>query len=238
MSLKPLLENRFSTFVSTFKEWFLASNLDKSVAIVSGSRLIVALVYGSFKNRSLVTFASTEGSEFLAHIKHHDVGLLCATEELADGMRGDDLIVQSKLIRPAMSTILLVEKVMSPNQMSQRFRAPVVVAVDDMLKSDNALRRGFLCALGGTTYKSPSIQFEDSNIFDYGVQISDAERQILEFYAEGLTIDEMTARLLLKKNTVKTYSRNLLNKLGVGNRQKALIKAIELGLIKNIFATK
>lgn len=233
MTLKPFLDDRFSQFKATFREWFLSSNLDKSVAIVSESRLIISLVYGLFQNKDLIVFASTEGSEFLKFISTNNVGLLCVTEMLAD-MRGDDLIMQSKQFFPKMASILLVEGSQLANTVDLRFKSPVVVAVDDMLKSDNALRRGFLCAVGGASYKSPSIKEYTNDKIASDVQLSDTERQILEFYAAGLTIDEMTMKLPFSKNTVKTYSRNLLMKLGVGNRQKALLKALELGLIAKI----
>ena len=234
MSLKPFLDNRFSQYKATFREWFFSSRLDKSVAIVSESRLIISLVYGLFQNKNLVVFASTKGGDFLKFISTNNVGFLCATEMLAD-MRGDDLIMQSKQFCPKMGSILLVE---GPQQLANtvdlRFKSPVVVAVDDMLKADNALRRGFLSAVGGTCYRSPSIKEYKNDEIAFAVQLSDAERQILEFYAAGLTIDEMAMKLPFSKNTVKTYSRNLLMKLGVGNRQKALLKAFELGLIAKI----
>ena len=234
MSLKSILDSRFVEFSATFKTWFLSSDLDKSVAVVSGSRLIISLVYGSFKNKNTFAFASTSGQEFLNYLKKNKVGFLCVTERLED-MSGDDLIMQSIQICSKIGAILLVEDLPLKNQIGQDYKSPVVVAVDDMLKSDNALRRGFLCAIGGTSYRSPSVQPAHSDDFAYAIQLTDAERKILEFYAEGLTIDEMALRLPFSKNTVKTYSRNLLGKLGVGNRQKALLKALELGLIGNIF---
>jgi DNA-binding NarL/FixJ family response regulator len=235
MTLKPLLDKRFAEFSATFRTWFLSSNLSKSVAIVSHSRLFISLVYGSFKNKSLIVYATDSGQDFLNYLRRNSVGLICVTEKLMD-MRGDDLVVQSKQICANIAAILLVEDVPPVNQVNINFKSPVVVAVDDMLKSDNALRRGFLCALGGTSYRSPSIQANSSENSSIGIiQLSDTERKILEFYAAGLTINEMVEELPFSKNTVKTYSRNLLAKLGVGNRQKALLKALELGLIGNIF---
>jgi DNA-binding NarL/FixJ family response regulator len=95
-----------------------------------------------------------------------------------------------------------------------------------MLRPDHVLRAGVLAALGGARYRSPSIASLSTGL---GIELSATERQILEFYAAGLTIEEMADRLPYTKNTVKTYSRNLMQKLGVGNRQKAISAAIALG---------
>jgi DNA-binding NarL/FixJ family response regulator len=130
-----------------------------------------------------------------------------------------------------MASILFVEEDASLNATNQTYNSPVIVASQDMLREDQALRRAILCAIGGTTYRSPSISIGDVSDSIYAVKLSEHERKILEFYAAGLTINEMALRLPLSQSSVKTYSRNLLQKLGVGNRQKALIKALQLGLI-------
>jgi DNA-binding NarL/FixJ family response regulator len=52
---------------------------------------------------------------------------------------------------------------------------------------------------------------------------------LLEAYALGLSNQETARRLGLSVRTMQTYSSNLLKKLGVNNRQKALRRAISLG---------
>lgn len=60
-------------------------------------------------------------------------------------------------------------------------------------------------------------------------QLSVRERQLLEAYALGLSNQETANRLGLSVRTVQTYSSNLLQRLGVNNRQKALLRAMSLG---------
>ena len=55
------------------------------------------------------------------------------------------------------------------------------------------------------------------------------DRQLLEAYALGLSNQETATRLGLSVRTVQTYSVNLLRRLGVNNRQKALRRAVGLG---------
>ena len=57
---------------------------------------------------------------------------------------------------------------------------------------------------------------------------------MLECYALGLTNAEAAERLNLSPQSTKTYSRNLLSKLEVSNRQLALIKALGRGLMKAV----
>jgi DNA-binding NarL/FixJ family response regulator len=233
MTLKPFLDNRFSIVTATIRHWFLSSNLDKSVGVVSGSRLLISLLYGSFANKGSFAFAATQGKELIAYLESNKLGFIMVSEKLED-MRGDELIAQVTRLYPDMASILFVDGDTSLNETNQSYQSPVIVASQDMLKEDQALRRAILCAIGGTTYRSPSITKVDGLEPVYAVKLSDHERKILEFYAAGLTITEMAEQLPLSKSSVKTYSRNLLQKLGVGNRQKALIKALELGLIRNL----
>jgi len=234
MSLKPFLDNRFTTVSATIRKWFLSSNLDKSVGVVSESRLLIALLYGSFSNKNNFSFAATHGKELLDYLANKKLGMIMVAERLAD-MSGDELIMQARQMQPSLASVLFVDELTSVAEPCKLYKSPVIVASKDMLREDQALRRAMLCAIGGTTYRSTSIlEPIDANPV-HSIKLSNHERKILEFYAAGLTIDEMAAKLPLSKNSVKTYSRNLLQKLGVGNRQKALIKAVEMGIMSKLF---
>ena len=229
MSLLNFLNFRLESFQSTFKIWFLSSDLEKTCAFVSGSRMTLGLLFAGFKAKKVIVFASTHGSEFLEFLKSNTVGFLVVTEFVQD-MRGDELIQKVKQMQPGVACILLVEEHILIGKSNQVYQSDVVVASPDMLKGDHALRRGILDAIGKRKYRSPSVKHNDENDQDQAILLSETEQKILEFYAEGLTIEEMANRLPQSKSTIKTYSRNLLQKLGVGNRQKALLKAVELGL--------
>jgi LuxR family maltose regulon positive regulatory protein len=62
--------------------------------------------------------------------------------------------------------------------------------------------------------------------------LSDRELEVLKLIAEGLTRQEIAAKLFLSKNTVKTHARNIYGKLGVNNQMQAVGKARELGLLE------
>ena len=61
--------------------------------------------------------------------------------------------------------------------------------------------------------------------------LSAREREIIELLADGLTGEEVAARLFLSSETVKTHIRNATTKLGARNRVHAIAIALRDGLI-------
>lgn len=225
MNLRPFLDNNLEKYRILFRMWFLSSSIDKSIAIASESKLLLSLLYASFKQKEPITFISSSGNSLLEHLKSHKVGLLLVTEDL-DDMSGDHLIEKALTLQSNLRSVLLIESHVLEREPLKDYKSDVIIASRDMLKADFSLRAGVLAALGGARYRSPSINSYSSGV---GIELTATERKILEFYAAGLTLEEMAERLPYTKNTVKTYSRNLMQKLGVGNRQKAISAAINLG---------
>ena len=63
--------------------------------------------------------------------------------------------------------------------------------------------------------------------------LSERELEVLHLIAEGLSRQEIAAKLVLSLNTVKTHARNIYSKLGVNNQMQAVGKARALGLLEN-----
>lgn len=61
--------------------------------------------------------------------------------------------------------------------------------------------------------------------------LSEREREVLRLMAEGLTNEQIAARLIIALGTVKAHSHNIFGKLGAQNRAHAVARAKELGLL-------
>lgn len=61
--------------------------------------------------------------------------------------------------------------------------------------------------------------------------LSSRELEVLQLMAEGLSNQEIAARLFVSLNTVKTHSSNLFEKMDVKRRTQAIEKAKRLSII-------
>jgi ATP/maltotriose-dependent transcriptional regulator MalT len=64
-----------------------------------------------------------------------------------------------------------------------------------------------------------------------GLLLTQRETDILQCLSEGLSSKEMARRLSITEATVKTHRKHLYEKLGVGLRSQAIVKARELGVL-------
>jgi len=64
-----------------------------------------------------------------------------------------------------------------------------------------------------------------------GAPITDREREVLRLLQGTLSLREIGRELYLSPNTIKTHTRALYRKLGVSDRQDAVTRARELGLM-------
>jgi LuxR family transcriptional regulator, maltose regulon positive regulatory protein len=61
--------------------------------------------------------------------------------------------------------------------------------------------------------------------------LSEREREVLDLIAEGLSNQDIAARLHLSLHTVKVHVRNIYAKLSVSNRTQAVARGRALGVI-------
>ena len=61
--------------------------------------------------------------------------------------------------------------------------------------------------------------------------ISKREYEILELISQGLSNDEIAAKMFLSVHTVKTHISNLFTKLDVKRRTQAVVRAREMGIM-------
>ena len=75
---------------------------------------------------------------------------------------------------------------------------------------------------------SPQPQGPNSELIE---PLSEREIEVLQLIAEGLSNQEISSRLYLSLNTIKTHTRNIYGKLGVNNRTQAGARARAIGIL-------
>jgi DNA-binding NarL/FixJ family response regulator len=74
-----------------------------------------------------------------------------------------------------------------------------------------------------------AVSMDAARVDDRG--LSSREMEVLKCLARGMTTAQISVRLFISDNTVKTHVRHILEKLEASNRAEAVSKAIQAGLI-------
>ncbi|MGA5300452.1 response regulator [Nucisporomicrobium flavum] len=103
------------------------------------------------------------------------------------------------------------------------------VAAGDALLSPSVTRRviGEFATPGGRG--RPTRPPEDAGRLQ---QLTDREREVMVLVGEGLSNDEIAARLVISPATAKTHVSRTMVKLGVRDRAQLVVLAYEAGLIR------
>ena len=232
MNLHPQLNQNYWRLKRVVADGILRSGLRRQFIFASNNKLFLSMMYGcvTYKRNTLGLF--TTGRETLACLRQNSVGLLLSTIDLDDGS-GDELIAQARLINPSLRCVLIADHHHYPQEQAFKWRSPVIVSTKDIGDESEPWNQAMVAALANTTYRSPSIPNhlvidDDKNT----IKLSPRERQMLECFALGLTNAQAAEKLSLSPQSTKTYSRNLLAKLNVSNRQLALLKMMGSGFVQ------
>ena len=113
----------------------------------------------------------------------------------------------------------------------------VLIADRDLFLPVNPLAQGLMAMIAGATYRSPSVSSRihellivEDELSSRHIPLSLRDQQLLEAYVLGLSNREVAQALGLSVRTIQTYSGQLLARLGVNNRQKALLRIAQLGI--------
>lgn len=224
MDLQPRIKQKYWALKRTVVDRMLRSDVELQCVFASSNKLFLSLMYGCTTYKRSVLGLFTTGNEALACLKENNVGFLLSTIDLEDGP-GDGLIAQARLLRPSLRCVLIADHHHYRRDDAVHWRSPVIVSALDIGDESEPWNQAMVAAIANTSYRSPSIPDCLLNDDDKRViKLTPRERQMLECYALGLTNSQAAERLSLSPLSTKTYSRNLLAKLNVSNRQLALLK--------------
>jgi len=209
----------------------LRSGLPRKFVFASSNKLFLSMMYGCATYKANVLGLFTTAREALACIRDNDTGFLLSTIDLEDGS-GDALISQVRLVNPLLRCVLIADHHYWRPEDAMRWRSPVILSSQDLADDSEPWNQAMLSAMANTTYRSKSIPNPMVEEDESTVKLTPRERQMLECYALGLTNAQAAERLNLSPQSTKTYSRNLLAKLNVSNRQLALLKVMGQGLTR------
>ncbi len=157
---------------------------------------------------------------------------------------GVDLVLMDVLMTDGSSSFEAAERIKS---MKPQVKVVMVTSIPEASWMDEARRRG----IDGFWYKDASLE-SVLNVMDRVVagevvypaaspttmvglassdELTSREVQILRALVDGLSNEEIAARLRMTPNTVKTHMRHLLEKTGCENRTQLALQARVSGLV-------
>jgi DNA-binding NarL/FixJ family response regulator len=211
----------------------LSSGFVPTVVYAANNQNLLANLYrGMGRTARHCLGVCTTGASAMELIAAVKPGILAMSDDLPD-MALDELAVQARTIHPALRTVAFITKL---DKLSPSPANPILVSDQDLLIHAETTTLMSMAVVTNTSYNSPTIlqHFNERNQkpsppVEGTFLLTLRERQLLEAYALGLSNQETAKRLGLSVRTVQTYSSNLLQRLGVNNRQKALLRVITLG---------
>lgn len=232
------LHNFKSLFVEAEAKFLLAclaKGFDPSFITVGHSNLEVALVFKSIKRTRDFLGAATSSPQAIDLLAKVWPGFIFIHERAEEPQFADVVKYARNCLRPLQIFILadslgLVDK--------YDFNDVDVFIVDrDIFLPVNPLAQGCMAMIAGTAYRSPSVTryinerpLHVEQVSPRHISLSLRDQQLLEAYVLGLSNREVAESLNLSVRSVQTYSGQLLARLGVNNRQKALLRIAQLGI--------
>jgi DNA-binding NarL/FixJ family response regulator len=213
----------------------LSKEFDPSFICVGKSNLEFVLAYKAIKVMRDFRGAAKTSSQAIDLLGKVKPGFVFIHEK-GDQLEYADLVQYISQSYPKTRSYILIDSLKVLEDYI-KIDPDVIVADADIFLPNNPLLQGLMAMVSSTTYRSPSVESYPNQISQPIVQststrivLSLREQQLLEAYVLGLSNREVAEQLNLSVRSVQTYSGQLLARLGVNNRQKALIQIAKMGI--------
>jgi len=212
----------------------LLTHFSQGVLIASRHQLILAAMQAmvDMTPSRAITLSAT-CAQALQSLKSSAYDLLICTQSLQSGS-GVELAKEAKHLYPTLPILFFLTTRSEAAILKEADHyCNAVIAEWDLDHHESPLVACLrsLCQQD-TTYRSPSIRhLLDTETPQLSEALTPREQTVLSLILSGQSNQEIAASLVLSLSTAKSYSRDVMRKLGVKNRQQAVLRAIELGLM-------
>lgn len=227
MDLTPFLG---SLEGNTFDAVLLSVASGGKVAIAMKGRFLLRALCESISDRRLIGCAITEEEGCLAYLKRDTYDLLLCTDHLESG-NGFELTRQAKKLYPDLKVVMLALGDVIPAEYEHAPWLEAVVAEADIVDDQRPLQAAVIAVMGHHSYRSPSLR---SGKLPYlsCPRLTPREYEVLDLLASGLSDREIAQKLVVSDATARTYTKRLLQTLGVNNRLQAVLKGVRCGMVQ------
>ncbi len=227
MDLTPFLG---SLEGNTFDAVLLSVASGGKVAIAMKGRFLLRALCESISDRSLIGCAITHEQGCLDYLQQEPYDLLLCTDHLESG-NGFDLTRRAKEIYPDLKVVMLALGDVIPAEYEHAPWLEAVVAEADIVDDQRPLQAAVIAVMGHHSYRSPSLR---SGKLPYlsCPRLTPREYEVLDLLASGLSDREIAQKLVVSDATARTYTKRLLQTLGVNNRLQAVLKGVRCGMVQ------
>ncbi|WP_315856140.1 MULTISPECIES: response regulator transcription factor [unclassified Synechococcus] len=210
-------------------------NLGGRILIASEHRILLSAIQAILSLEQALDHQLTDSeSDAIVNLQSRPHGLLICTQGLSLGS-GASLVKQARSIQTDLAILFLINK-KSELKITRQIDpfCNAIIAEWDLGHPEEPLASAFLTiAETITTYRSTSIRAYIQESQRHAAEnLTPREKTVLDLILTGMSNKEIADQLFLSPSTVKSYSRDVIRKLGVKNRQQAILRAIELGLLE------
>ncbi len=227
MDLTPFLG---SLEGNTFDAVLLSVASGGKVAIAMKGRFLLRALCESISDRSLIGCAITHEQGCLDYLQREPYDLLLCTDHLESG-NGFELTRRAKELYPDLKVVMLALGDVIPAEYEHAPWLEAVVAEADIVEDQRPLQAAVIAVMGHHSYRSPSLR---SGKLPYlsCPRLTPREYEVLDLLASGLSDREIASKLVVSDATARTYTKRLLQTLGVNNRLQAVLKGVRCGMVQ------
>ena len=227
MDLTPFLPNLEG---NTFEAVLLSVAVKGKVAIAMKGRFLLRALCESVSDRSLIGCAITEEEGCLEYLRGEPYEWLLCTDHLESG-NGFELTRKAKALYPDLKVVMLALGDVIPAEYEHAPWLEAVVAEADIVEDQRPLQAAVIAVMGHHSYRSPSLR---SGKLPYlsCPRLTPREYEVLDPLASGLSDREIARKLGVSDATARTYTKRLLQTLGVNNRLQAVLKGVRCGMVQ------